>query len=156
MLAPPKRCSSKSSKGKSTSSSARASEARSNNSRKRVGEKPKTKRGESEMARKELSRADFLKKTGAAAAALTAAAASLQSLTGARGMGRVTGSAVVQPPIAPSGDTTGVADANAIEAALRAAGPGDTVQLAAGTFYCSREIIVENFSGTFRGQGKTS
>ncbi|MFX1501868.1 MAG: hypothetical protein ACFFDH_12965 [Promethearchaeota archaeon] len=40
-----------------------------------------------------------------------------------------------------------------IQAAFDAAGPGDTIQLAAGQFY-TNEIFVTNFYGTFKGSGK--
>jgi hypothetical protein len=40
-----------------------------------------------------------------------------------------------------------------IQAAFDAAGPGDTVQLAAGQFY-TNEIFVENFHGKFKGAGE--
>ncbi len=49
-------------------------------------------------------------------------------------------------------DPTYVDDTANIQAALDAAGPGDTVQLAAGQFY-TNEILVEDFCGTFKGTG---
>lgn len=48
---------------------------------------------------------------------------------------------------------TGVDDTADIQSALNAAGPGDTVQLAAGQFY-TNEILVEDFCGTFKGTGE--
>jgi hypothetical protein len=57
--------------------------------------------------------------------------------------------------IDPSGDLTGVTDADAIEQALIAAGPGDVIELAAGTFYVGRTLIAPaGFGGTLRGAGK--
>ncbi|MHA2207521.1 MAG: right-handed parallel beta-helix repeat-containing protein, partial [Candidatus Thorarchaeota archaeon] len=56
--------------------------------------------------------------------------------------------------ISPSGDMTGVQDANAIEEAFRTVDPGGTVKLKKGQFYVSRVIEVEGFDGTFRGAGK--
>lgn len=56
--------------------------------------------------------------------------------------------------VAPSGDVTGVTDANNLEAALTAIEPGGVVQLAAGQFYTSRPIAVDGFNGTIRGAGK--
>ena len=50
-------------------------------------------------------------------------------------------------------DPTYVDDTANIQAALDAAGPGDTVQLAAGQFY-TNEILVEDFCGTFKGTGE--
>lgn len=52
---------------------------------------------------------------------------------------------------------TGVDDTANIQCAFDAAvaaGPGSTVQLEAGTFYLSRDIVVVNFDGSFRGAGK--
>ena len=60
----------------------------------------------------------------------------------------------VRIKIQPSGDTTGVTDWTSIQNALENAGPGDTVKLAAGTFYLDRSIIVYNFDGTLKGAGK--
>lgn len=60
--------------------------------------------------------------------------------------------------VSPSGDTTGINDWNAITQAFAdatTAGPGSTVQLEAGTFYLHKGIVVWNFSGTFKGAGKT-
>lgn len=59
--------------------------------------------------------------------------------------------------LSPTGDTSGVQDTVNIEAAFDAAvaaGPGSVVELTAGTFYISRPIVVDDFDGTFRGQGK--
>jgi hypothetical protein len=56
--------------------------------------------------------------------------------------------------IAPSGDTTGVADSNAIENALRTVPQGGTVELKEGRFYASRVMVVEDFAGTLKGAGK--
>ncbi len=52
---------------------------------------------------------------------------------------------------------TGVDDTANIQCAFDAAvaqGPGSTVQLEAGTFYLSRDIVVVNFDGSFKGVGK--
>ncbi|MHA2212426.1 MAG: right-handed parallel beta-helix repeat-containing protein, partial [Candidatus Thorarchaeota archaeon] len=56
--------------------------------------------------------------------------------------------------ISPSGDTTGVEDANVIEAALKSIPAGGTVELKKGQFYLNRIIAVEGFAGTFKGAGK--
>ena len=56
--------------------------------------------------------------------------------------------------VAPSGDKTGVTDADNIEAALMANPAGGTVELTAGFFYVSRSISIEGFNGTLRGAGK--
>ncbi len=57
--------------------------------------------------------------------------------------------------ITPSGDMTGVADANAIEDALKTVALiGGTVELRKGRFYVSRVIEVEEFTGVFKGAGK--
>lgn len=58
--------------------------------------------------------------------------------------------------IEPSGDQTGVIDTATIEDALNAADPGDVVELAAGDFYLYRPVEVTNFSGTFKGRGRTA
>ena len=61
--------------------------------------------------------------------------------------------------VSPSGDTTGINDWNAITQAFadaEAAGPGSTVQLEAGTFYLHKGIAALDFSGTFKGAGKTA
>jgi len=71
----------------------------------------------------------------------------------ARGKESVT-EMLVYDLIQPSGDTTGVTDWTNIDNALQEAGPGDTVQLAAGTFYLDRSIIVYNFDGILKGAGK--
>ena len=67
------------------------------------------------------------------------------------GLGGVARADVV---IEPSGDTTGVADADAIENALRDVAPGGTVKLAAGHFYVSESIVIEGFNGTLQGADK--
>ena len=56
--------------------------------------------------------------------------------------------------VSPSGDVTGVQDANAIEEALRTVDPGGTVNLKKGQFYLGRVIEVEGFDGTLKGAGK--
>lgn len=56
--------------------------------------------------------------------------------------------------VAPSGDTTGVTDADSIEWALTNVAPGGTVELSAGRFYISRSILIDDFSGTLKGTGK--
>ena len=53
----------------------------------------------------------------------------------------------------PSGDTTGVADADNIEEALAAASVGDTVVLKAGSFHLVRPVRADNFSGRLIGEG---
>jgi hypothetical protein len=53
----------------------------------------------------------------------------------------------------PSGDTTGVTDADSIEWALQNVAPGGKVQLKKGHYFVSRSIMVEGFSGTFIGKG---
>jgi len=53
---------------------------------------------------------------------------------------------------------TGVDDTANIQAAFDAAiaaGPGSVVELAAGDFYLSEPILIDDFSGTFRGQGSS-
>ncbi|MDJ0908097.1 MAG: hypothetical protein QNI99_02820 [Woeseiaceae bacterium] len=57
----------------------------------------------------------------------------------------------------PSGDLSGETDwANIVQAFddAKAAGPGNTVRLARGTFYIPRPLQIANFSGTFKGAGK--
>ncbi len=54
----------------------------------------------------------------------------------------------------PSGDMSGVTDADAIENALIAAVPGDVIELAEGTFYINRTLVAPGFNGTLRGAGK--
>lgn len=57
----------------------------------------------------------------------------------------------VKVTVTPSGDTTGVTDANNIEAALKAVAPtGGTVELEEGHYYASREIVLCNLA---TGQG---
>ncbi|UCG02515.1 MAG: right-handed parallel beta-helix repeat-containing protein [Candidatus Heimdallarchaeota archaeon] len=56
--------------------------------------------------------------------------------------------------VSPSGDTTDVTDADNIEDALLAVAAGGTVVLTEGHFYSSRSLTIENFHGTFKGQGK--
>lgn len=52
----------------------------------------------------------------------------------------------------PSGDATGVTDANSIETALNTLNPGETILLGVGTFYINRTIVAsEGFNGTLRG-----
>jgi hypothetical protein len=53
----------------------------------------------------------------------------------------------------PSGDTTGVTDADSIEWALQNVAPGGTVQFSKGHFYVSRTIFVEGFNGDLKGAG---
>jgi len=53
-------------------------------------------------------------------------------------------------------EPTGVDDTANLQAAFDAAvaaGPGSVVELAEGNFYLSKGIVVEDFGGTFRGQG---
>ena len=57
-------------------------------------------------------------------------------------------------PVSPSGDVTGATDYVAIMDAFNAAQDGDTIQLAAGTFYIHKSIVVPEFTGVFRGSGK--
>jgi len=57
-------------------------------------------------------------------------------------------------PVIPSGDISGVTDQATIKVALEAAKNGGTVELAAGTFYLHKSIVVFEFSGTFKGAGK--
>jgi hypothetical protein len=59
--------------------------------------------------------------------------------------------------VRPSHDKSGATDFSNIMAAFAhavAAGPGSTVQFAAGDFYVDKPIAVANFSGTVRGRGK--
>ena len=57
--------------------------------------------------------------------------------------------------IEPSGDISGVTDANNIEQALEEAKlVGGTVYLSDGNYYTSRNIIVEGFNGTLMGESK--
>lgn len=56
--------------------------------------------------------------------------------------------------VSPSGDLTGVTDQANIKTALEAAKNGGTVELAAGTFYLHKSIVVAEFNGTFMGSGK--
>jgi len=53
----------------------------------------------------------------------------------------------------PSGDTTGVTDADSIEWALLNVAPGGTVRFVKGHFYVSRSILIENFNGDVKGAG---
>lgn len=56
--------------------------------------------------------------------------------------------------VVPSGDLTGVSDANNIEEALNLVKTdGGTVFLTDGDYYTSRNIVVEGFSGTLKGAG---
>jgi hypothetical protein len=55
----------------------------------------------------------------------------------------------------PSGDVSGTTDANAIEAALNAAAPGEIIGLAEGTFYIGRTLVAPvGFNGSLRGAGQ--
>ena len=56
--------------------------------------------------------------------------------------------------VSPSGDRTGVTDQANIKTALEAATDGGTVELAAGTFYLQKSIVVFDFNATFKGAGK--
>jgi len=52
----------------------------------------------------------------------------------------------------PSGDMTGVTDANNLEVALEAVkASGGTVELEDGSYYVSRPIVVEGFNGILKG-----
>lgn len=52
----------------------------------------------------------------------------------------------------PSGDMTGITDANNIEAALEVVkASGGTVELEEGCYYVSRPIVVEEFNGVLKG-----
>ena len=56
-------------------------------------------------------------------------------------------------------EPTGVDDTDNLQAAFDAAiaaGPGSVVELAAGDFYLSEPILIDDFSGTFRGQGSSA
>jgi hypothetical protein len=53
----------------------------------------------------------------------------------------------------PSGDITGVTDADSIYWALQTLTPGGTVQFSEGHFYVSRSIFIENFNGALKGAG---
>ncbi len=53
----------------------------------------------------------------------------------------------------PSGDMTGMTDANAIEEALRNASPGATVILKAGKYFVGRPIVTPGFHGILKGEG---
>jgi hypothetical protein len=59
--------------------------------------------------------------------------------------------------VEPSGDITGAIDTNNLEVAFEqasAAGPGSSVILGEGIFYLEHTILVADFDGTFKGQGK--
>ncbi|MEP0133092.1 MAG: hypothetical protein ABJJ25_13920 [Eudoraea sp.] len=59
--------------------------------------------------------------------------------------------------ITPSGDETGITDANSIMAAFEqatTAGDGSTVKMTPGTFFIERTIAPWDFVGTFKGAGK--
>jgi parallel beta-helix repeat protein len=56
--------------------------------------------------------------------------------------------------VTPSGDRTGVTDADNIEIALLTVAAGGTVILSEGYFYTSRSIMISGFHGTFKGQNK--
>jgi parallel beta-helix repeat protein len=56
--------------------------------------------------------------------------------------------------VSPSGDMTGVTDADNIEAALLSISPGGTVELSTGHFYVSRSISIDGFAGSIMGAGK--
>jgi len=71
-------------------------------------------------------------------------------------LGLVSVNVALGQPVLPSGDTSGTTDWQNIMNAFSAAGPGSTVQLAAGTFYLHKSIVVLDFSGTFKGAGKTA
>ena len=53
----------------------------------------------------------------------------------------------------PSGDLTGVTDADALETALNALPVGGNLRLNKGDYFINREIVVSNFDGTIYGQG---
>jgi hypothetical protein len=56
--------------------------------------------------------------------------------------------------IEPSGDLSGVSDADNIQSALDNLVADGTILLESGTFYINREIYVSDFSGTLTGSGK--
>jgi len=56
--------------------------------------------------------------------------------------------------VAPSGDLSGISDADNIQDALDNLVAGGTILLESGTFYINREIYVADFSGTLTGSGK--
>ena len=56
--------------------------------------------------------------------------------------------------ITPSGDLSGVADANNIQFALDNVNPGGTILLKNGVFYVNRTIVAPSFIGTLKGAGK--
>ncbi len=57
--------------------------------------------------------------------------------------------------ITPSGDLSGVADANNIQFALGNVNPGGTILLKNGVFYVNRTIVAPSgFAGTLKGAGK--
>lgn len=56
--------------------------------------------------------------------------------------------------VSPSGDVSGVTDADNIQDALNAVkADGGTVHLTDGKYYVSRNIVVEGFRGTLKGKG---
>jgi len=67
----------------------------------------------------------------------------------------VSSAAVAHTPVSPSSDLTGVTDQVNIQAALEAEKNGGTVELAAGTFYVHKSIVVFGFDGIFKGVDKS-
>jgi hypothetical protein len=56
--------------------------------------------------------------------------------------------------VTPSGDASGITDANAFQAALAALPSGGILLLESGTFYINRTIVApDSFNGTMLGQG---
>lgn len=60
---------------------------------------------------------------------------------------------MVQPCSSTDVLTKAETDWQNINEALQNAGPGETVQLATGTFYLHKSVVCWNFDGTFRGSG---
>ncbi|MCX2718778.1 right-handed parallel beta-helix repeat-containing protein [Lentiprolixibacter aurantiacus] len=56
--------------------------------------------------------------------------------------------------VSPSGDTSGVTDFAAIQAAIESLPPGGVLLLESGTFYINRMIVSFGFEGTIKGMGK--
>lgn len=56
-------------------------------------------------------------------------------------------------PLPPSGDTTGVTDSDALQAAVENQGSPVDIRLAPGTYYLNKAILMANFHGSIRGAG---
>ena len=56
--------------------------------------------------------------------------------------------------VVPSGDLTGIVDANNIMLALASNPPGGIVHLSSGNFYVSKNIVADGFHGTLEGEGE--